>query len=923
MSRFGWAYVSELITGSVANGPTNSIQFNSGSQILSGSESFTFDPSTTTVTLTGTLVVDGTLFATEYQTTLVSSSIIYSSGSTKFGDDPSDTHQFTGSILGDIISGTTAQFDIITGSTITATLITGSSLVISASVVSASTYLGITGGGSTTPGGSDKTIQFNSGSTFSGSTNLTFDYSTNNLYLTGALIMSGTSYIDGLDYIDFTTSSITNPSFKQGRMFYDVDTTDLAYYTPVTDVKVQIGQQTVVRVKNSSGLPINKGKLVHITGGVGDNPLINTASWENDANSANTLGMTINTINHDDFGYVLLNGVITGVNTDPATFTAGQVIYLSSSGDYTATTPVAPKHTVRLGEVIRAHATVGSIFIKIDNGYEIDELHNVLITSASTGDLLVYNSGSGLWNNTKVLSGSYSLTGNLSSTGIVSGLTAQFTNINVTSGTLNTGATVVSHTIPSSGENFVVSNEYNDKLLSIESNATKDIVRIGPASSTAGLTTEIYVQGNPGDAFLEVSPVTTFLSNLSGTTAQFTEITSSIVTGSTGLFTTISASVVSASSYVGPIPKNAVFAANGVTTGSNYEVITVNGNKYLELQKRRTFPIARSIGAADSEYGWTWLNRASISGSSTENTTVVSGANFVHEQVANTTWIAATHTAPVRYKTYTLLAGQNMQIVTKIAATASANFDQVQLLVWASGSNSNYVRVGVGYDTGTKIVTQYTSNTNLNTTISASQMLDGVWFAVNITENNFSSYYNFSTSSTPPTSGWLYNTGGQFILTTNHGRPLNVGQMIMNGHANPQTVTGSFNYFDVGITRNELANFVNPNPYVSWPATQFDTSGTEQLIGEFDLVGSSATINQTALRQLLADLENNQYLENATITWSAVQSDSSGASSGTFYSSSAVVVSGSGRYFRLWVKITSNGNQAGSVGPFPIVIPIS
>ena len=90
-----------------------------------------------------------------------------------------------------------------------------------------------------------------------------------------------------------------------------------------------------------------------------------------------------------------------GVNTDPATFTAGQVIYLSSSGDYTATVPVAPKHTVRLGEVVRAHATVGSIFVRIDNGYEIDELHNVLITSASNGDLLTYNSSSALWTNTK------------------------------------------------------------------------------------------------------------------------------------------------------------------------------------------------------------------------------------------------------------------------------------------------------------------------------------------------------------------------------------------------------------------------------------------------------------------------------------------------------------------------------------------
>ena len=42
MSRFGWAYVNSSITGAVANGPTNSVQFNSGSQVLSGSSNFTF-----------------------------------------------------------------------------------------------------------------------------------------------------------------------------------------------------------------------------------------------------------------------------------------------------------------------------------------------------------------------------------------------------------------------------------------------------------------------------------------------------------------------------------------------------------------------------------------------------------------------------------------------------------------------------------------------------------------------------------------------------------------------------------------------------------------------------------------------------------------------------------------------------------------
>ena len=158
--RFGWAYVNSLVTGAVAGGPTNSVQYNSGSQVLSGSSNFTFNPTTNTLVVTGTIsasVYQGitvtstpagsdkqiqynsgsTLGASsnltfDYTTNtlsltgtlradnlIVSSSQILKSGSTIFGDDVSDTHQFTGSILGGIVSGTIARFTTITGSIIT------------------------------------------------------------------------------------------------------------------------------------------------------------------------------------------------------------------------------------------------------------------------------------------------------------------------------------------------------------------------------------------------------------------------------------------------------------------------------------------------------------------------------------------------------------------------------------------------------------------------------------------------------------------------------------------------------------------------------------------------------------------------------------------------------------------------------------
>lgn len=517
MSRFGWAYVNSSITGAVANGPTNSVQFNSGSQVLSGSSNFTFDPSTNKVTLLGQL--------------------------------------------------------------------TGSTLVISASVVSASTYLGITGGGSTSPGGTDQTIQFNSGSTFAGSNNLKFDYSTNTLHLTGtlradnlivsssqilksgstifgddisdthqftgsilggivsgtiarfiavtgstvtgsdakfttitgsniqtngisltgALLMSGTAYISEVDYIDFDVSA-SIPAYKAARIFHDTNTNDLSYYLPLANQALQIGQQTVVKVKNSSGSPIAKGKLVHITGGVGDNPLINTASWENDDNSANTLGMLMSTVADGGFGYALLNGVMSGVNTDPATYSEGQVVYLSSSGDYTNVTPVAPKHTVRLGQVIRAHATVGSIFIKIDNGYEIDELHNILITSASTGDILTYNSSSALWTNSKSLSGSYTITGSLTATNTISASTGQFTTI--------TGSTVTGST--------ALFTEITGNLFGTASFATN-------ANNATTVTNGVYTNANNTFTGINTFNTNYITGSITGSDAKFTTLTASSI----------------------------------------------------------------------------------------------------------------------------------------------------------------------------------------------------------------------------------------------------------------------------------------------------------------------------------------------------------------------------------------------------------
>jgi hypothetical protein len=85
-------------------------------------------------TITGSLIVTGFIETQELRTTYISSSILYRSGSTKFGDELGDTHSFTGSlsISGSIsVSGSglisgSAQVDVMSTTNIARLATTGS-----------------------------------------------------------------------------------------------------------------------------------------------------------------------------------------------------------------------------------------------------------------------------------------------------------------------------------------------------------------------------------------------------------------------------------------------------------------------------------------------------------------------------------------------------------------------------------------------------------------------------------------------------------------------------------------------------------------------------------------------------------------------------------------------------------------------------
>jgi hypothetical protein len=158
----------------------------------------------------------------------------------------------------------------------------------------------------------------------------------------------------------------------------------------------------VLEVYNNTGSTLTKGTIVYINGGQGNLPTITKAKADTDATSAQTLGMIQTDLTNMNNGFVLITGKLQDLNTNA--FAPGTQLYLSGStaGTYTNIKPQAPIHLVYVGIVSRQHPTQGIIEVKVQNGYEMDELHDVQINSAQNNQTILYESSTSLWKNKSI-----------------------------------------------------------------------------------------------------------------------------------------------------------------------------------------------------------------------------------------------------------------------------------------------------------------------------------------------------------------------------------------------------------------------------------------------------------------------------------------------------------------------------------------
>ena len=244
------------------------------------------------------------------------------------------------------------------------------------------------------------------------------------------------------------------------------------------DLSVPATTNVVCLVRNATGATLTKGTVVYINGAIGQHPTVTKAIATSDSTSAQTLGVMKADLANNSNGFVTIIGLV--IDVDTSAFTDGQQLYLSptTAGALTATKPYAPNHLVYVAVVEYAHPVHGELFVKVQNGYEMDELHNVSAQNATNGQVLIYNESTDLWEKNTLTDG----TGITISEGAGS-ITITNSSPDQTVALTGGGTTSITGTYP----NFTVTS--NDAY-------TGTVTSVGGTGTVSGLTLTGTVTGS-------------------------------------------------------------------------------------------------------------------------------------------------------------------------------------------------------------------------------------------------------------------------------------------------------------------------------------------------------------------------------------------------------------------------------------------
>ena len=434
--------------------------------------------------------------------------------------------------------------------------------------------------------------------------------------------------------------------------------------TTAIDLSVAVAGSTsnvLLPVRNTTGATLTKGTAVYISGATGQRSTVSKAIATSDATSAQTLGLVTANISNNSNGNVTLIGTI--IDIDTSAYTDGQQLYLSptTAGTLTATKPYAPDHLVYMAVVEYAHPVHGKLFVKVQNGYEMDELHNVSAQSPANNDGIFYNTSTNLWEKKSIVTALGYTPYNATNPAGYTTNTGTVTSINLTAGT---GIAVSGGPITSSGS-ITVTNTAPDQVVSLAGAGTTAVTGTYPSFTITsndqyvGTVTSVSGTGTVNGITLTGSVTSSGSLTLGGTLSGIanSQLTNSSITingSAISLGGSVSVGTVTSVSGTGTV--------NGITlTGS----VTSSGNLTLGGTLSNVSLTAQVTGTLPTGNGGTGTATTFTSGS-----IIFAGASGVYSQDnANFNWDDTNNTLGVGRT-----ASSNVRVYSRGGTTGSGAF---------------------------------------------------------------------------------------------------------------------------------------------------------------------------------------------------------------------------------------------------------
>jgi hypothetical protein len=193
--------------------------------------------------------------------------------------------------------------------------------------------------------------------------------------------------------VKFDTGVTFSSPVTQGELRWDEDDFTLELGL-LNNVSLQIGEETLFRVKNQTGSTITKGTVVAFGGALGNSGVLLIEPAQSSMNPRNIMGVVTSDIITGGDGYVTHFGKIRPLDATGGleNWQEGDLLWLSPTtpGKLTNIKPTASNTKISIAAVIN-NTTDGLIFVRPTFSGKIDDIDNVDITGISNGDILQWD----------------------------------------------------------------------------------------------------------------------------------------------------------------------------------------------------------------------------------------------------------------------------------------------------------------------------------------------------------------------------------------------------------------------------------------------------------------------------------------------------------------------------------------------------